>query len=337
MLRFNQFVAISALLTALIIVCSHASALQASRPTADSWAEFQSQVSAQTDPAATRAAEFLIAHHPQRDASIDSQLLSENLEFAIKARQSFPWAKSLSEDLFLNDVLPYAVLDETREHWRPQLFELSSEIVKGTSNATDAAQALNRELFKKVNVRYSTARAKANQSPLETMQSGLASCTGLSILLVDACRSVGIPARIAGIASWMDREGNHAWVEIWDGHQWRFTGAAEYDSNGLDRGWFTGPASLAIKGHELHGVWATSWKSTGDYFPLVWDLNDRSIPAVDVTSRYAKDHAENSGTHIIALRLWASRNGTRIAAPVKMISVLGVFDSKTFADPDDIN
>jgi hypothetical protein len=33
---------------------------------------------------------------------------------------------------------------------------------------------------------------------------------------------------------WATKEGNHTWVEIWDGSAWRFCGADEPDSNGLD-------------------------------------------------------------------------------------------------------
>lgn len=33
--------------------------------------------------------------------------------------------------------------------------------------------------------------------------SAFASCSGVSIFLVDACRSVGIPARMTGIAQWV--------------------------------------------------------------------------------------------------------------------------------------
>ena len=38
-------------------------------------------------------------------------------------------------------------------------------------------------------------RKRNNQSPQESIEQGKATCTGLSIILVDACRAVGIPAR----------------------------------------------------------------------------------------------------------------------------------------------
>ncbi len=35
-------------------------------------------------------------------------------------------------------------------------------------------------------------------SPFQVIAAGFASCTGLSIFLIDALRSVGVPARLAG-------------------------------------------------------------------------------------------------------------------------------------------
>ena len=52
--------------------------------------------------------------------------------------------------------------------------------------------------------------------PMSTMVFGYASCTGISILYVDALRSVGIPARLVGTPAWHGKEndGNHNWVEV---------------------------------------------------------------------------------------------------------------------------
>ena len=225
-----------------------------------------------------RAAAFLAENRPDRDDAIDPEIVLESIGVALRARETYPWAADVSDELFLNDVLPYATLDEPRVITRERVHDLAAGLVDGATTAEEAAQALNRELFKLTGVRYSTQRLRANQNSAETLDTGLASCTGLSILLVDACRSVGIPARVAGIANWTDRNGNHTWVEIHDGERWRFTGAAEYDKNGLDRGWFTGPASMAIEGHELHAIWASSWSATGNRFPLAWNMADRSVP-----------------------------------------------------------
>ncbi|MDA7517878.1 hypothetical protein N8511_02910, partial [Akkermansiaceae bacterium] len=81
---------------------------------------------------AEKAATFLVEHMPPEDvASLKKDFLIENLDLALKAREEFPWAKELPEEIFFNDVLPYASLDETRESWRPEFYEKCRKIVKG--------------------------------------------------------------------------------------------------------------------------------------------------------------------------------------------------------------
>ena len=113
----------------------------------------------------------------------------------------------------------------------------------------------------------------------------MATCTGLSIILVDACRSVGVPARVAGTPLWTNKRGNHTWVEVWDG-EWHFTGADEYNAEGLNKAWFTGDASKAVADDWKHAIWATSWRKTGAHFPMVWDLDSHEVAGVNVTARY---------------------------------------------------
>ena len=142
-------------------------------------------------------------------------------------------------------------------------------LVKDCKTPGEAAMKLNSTVFTKLKVRYSTQRKQANQSPKESIDQGLASCTGLSILLSDACRSVGVPTRIAGTPLWSNNSGNHTWLEIWDGG-WHFTGACEPDPKGLDRGWFVQNASEAKKDVPEHAIYAASFRRTDLSFPLVW-------------------------------------------------------------------
>ncbi|MCA9300496.1 MAG: transglutaminase domain-containing protein, partial [Phycisphaerales bacterium] len=185
------------------------------RAATDVWEVFVSEAGAAHGDLGTRAATFLREHRPARDTTIDLDLLMDNLDYALRARKTFPWAADVPEEIFFNDILPYAVLDETRESWRPAFFERASAIVAGCSTASEAAQELNRRFFNEINVHYNTGRKRPNQSPTESIEQGRATCTGLSIILVDACRAVGIPTRVAGVATWHDKRGNHTWVEIW--------------------------------------------------------------------------------------------------------------------------
>lgn len=317
---------------ACLIACS------APHAAADTWPTIYEQASEQFGRDGAQAAAFLSAHHPPRDADIDPAIVLQAIEVSLAARNTYPWAKQVSDELFLNDVLPYAVLDERRVPSRAKVHAIASPLVKDCTTAEQAAQAINRELFKLVGVSYSTKRRVANQDALETMELGLASCSGLSILMIDACRSVGIPARLAGIAAWPGRGGNHSWVEIHDGQRWRFTGAAEYDARGLDRGWFTGSAAQAIAGHQRHAIWATSWKTTGQHFPLSWNPDDHTVPGVDVTERYAQAGKPDATTATsLTVRLWASRGSTRLASAITLNHAGATHEANTHADPDDIN
>ena len=291
-------------------------------PSSGGWTEFVG-AAAELGDVAHRGARFLAEHRPAFDDDVASELLVENLRYALRAREEFPWCRDLDEERFFNDVLPYAVLDETRERWRPKLFAMAKEIVQGCESATEAAEALNRELFDRIEVHYNTGRKKPNQSPSESIAQGRATCTGLSILLVDACRAVGVPARVAGTALWSNKRGNHTWVEVWDG-RWMFTGADEYDEKGLDRGWFVGDASKAQADDWRHAIWATSWKKTGDSFPMVWNLDCRDVPAVNVTDRYtggAKSSKPETG--VVYLRVLDRPGGSRLAVDVDVIDAAG--------------
>lgn len=254
-----------------------------------------------------RAATFLVKHMPGRDReTLTAQFLMTNLRLAFVAREKFPWARKLPEERFFNDVLPYAVLDETREPWRENMLRVAEGLVKGCATRSDAAQALNRGLFNTLKVHYNTSRQRPNQSPSESIAQGRATCTGLAILLVDACRAVGIPARVAGVARWSHKPGNHTWVEIWDG-EWKFLGADEYDPQGLNRGWFVPDAAKAVASEPMHAVWASSWQSGDGFFPLVWDRENRAVAAVNVTSRYsAKTPVAADGKALVHLRVLGS-------------------------------
>src|SRR6185369_10148402 len=217
------------------------------------------------------------------------------------------------------DILPYASVNERRDAWRQSLHEICVPLVKDCKTSAQAAQRLNQKLFGVVKVRYSTERKKADQSPLETMESGKATCTGLAILLVDACRSIGVPARVVGTPMWASLRGNHTWVEIWDG-QWHFTGAAEQDPNGLDRGWFVHDASQAIKDNPRHAIYASSFKKTGLTFPLVWARRVDYVSAVNVTDNYAPKSkpADISKTRLL-VKVLDRPAGRRVAAKVRVI------------------
>ncbi len=236
----------------------------------------------------TEGMEWLIEHMPMEDLkTLTAEFLLTNCDLAYQSIENAPWGSNIPEEIFFDAILPYANVNERRENWREDFAVRFADIVKEAKSPSEAAVLLNQQIFNQVGVKYSTKRPKADQSPLESIEAGLASCSGLSILLIDACRSVGVPARFAGTPLWYNKTGNHSWVEIWD-DGWHFTGAAEPTGDELNKGWFTGSASKATKGHPDHAIYAVTWEQAEHHFPLVWRPRDKTYGAVDVTDRYAK-------------------------------------------------
>lgn len=227
---------------------------------------------------------FLIAY--MRTADLDTlpvKLLVQNVNLAYKARETFPWTKALSNDVFLNEVLPYASMDETREDWRSGFYDMLYPLVKNTNDIYQAIDTVNKSLKELVKVEYNTKRNKPNQSPFESMAINMASCSGLSILLTDAFRAVGIPSRVAGTPLWVSKEGNHNWSEVMIDSTWYFT---EYYPDALNKSWFLERAGKADKSDSIYWIYATSYKPTTVSFPMVWAKKDKTVPGVDVTDRY---------------------------------------------------
>ena len=232
--------------------------------------------------------QFLLAHMPDRDLeSLSAEFILNHVRFAYRAREEAPWKDAISEAMFLNDVLAYCCINERRDAWREDLYTRFKPLVADAKSPGAAAVIINENLCPLLKVRFSRGRPKADQSPYETIEAGMASCTGLSVLLVATCRSVGVPARLAGTPLWSDRSGNHSWVEVWD-DGWHYTGGGEPSGGKLDSAWFSGKAATAQRDSRRHAIYATSFKRTDVTFPLVWDRKIDYVYAVNVTDRYAK-------------------------------------------------
>jgi len=232
---------------------------------------------------------WLITHMPDEDLKeLSAEFLLSNCELAYNVRNHTPWGSEVPDELFFAYVLPYANLNERVEDWRLDFYNKFYPMVKDKRSSYEAVALLNHSIFKELGVIYSTARPKADQSPYESIDAGMASCTGLSILLIDACRSVGIPARFVGTPSWHNNSGNHSWVEIWDG-EWHFTGAAEPTGEKLNESWFQDLASNATKGSSKYGIFAATWEETDIFFPMDWLPDIKKYNAIDVTNRYEID------------------------------------------------
>lgn len=259
-----------------------------------------------------KAVAFLISYMPERDAkTLSAAFLLENVQYAYKARAEFPWAKEVPDSVFLNDVVAYANLNENRESWRKDFYERFKKYVAPCKTMREAIDSVNKNVRDELLVDYNTKREKPDQAPYESMRQHMASCSGLSILLTDAFRAVGIPSRVAGTPAWHDDRGNHNWNEVWIDGQWRFT--EYYPSDDLDQSWFLTDAGKAIKEDVRKAIYAASFKPTGSYFPLVWDEDIRYVHAENVTDRYTSLYRAQlsatpaDGSHV-ALRVMVFRD-----------------------------
>ncbi|MEM7785004.1 MAG: transglutaminase domain-containing protein [Planctomycetota bacterium] len=280
--------------------------------------------------------QFLISNMPEDDLkNLTADFLLTNVDLAYQARDKAVW--KLSDDLFFNYVLPYANIDEPRDPWRSEMMKICDELVSDCQTPGEAAQRLNEKLFGIINVKYSTKRKRANQSPKESIEQGLASCTGLSIILVDACRSVGVPARLAGIPSWKNKRGNHTWVEVWD-QQWHFTGAAEPNDQGLNHTWFQNDAALADPESKKHSIYAVSFAQTDTLFPMVWSPGKR-VFAENVTRRYLQQNLTGSDKIKVMIRAWNQGKTERkvVAVEVECQRCQDSFTGFTKAGTHDMN
>lgn len=249
----------------------------------------------------SQGAAFLRAYMPEQDKiSITEDRLNKEVSLAVAARSQFPWAARVPWELYENNVLPYAVVNEPRDEWREQFHKIFAPLVSTCKTGREAALAVASHIQQLLNVQYSTERRAPHQGVKESLESGKVSCTGQSILLVCALRSIGIPARMAGVLTWNHIRGNHSWVEAWCDGEWKML---EYNEKEFNTPWVMSAVSMLDPLKPENAVYATSWKkpSSGEFFPMIWEARynketgtlefppeSRTVPAVNVTDRYMK-------------------------------------------------
>lgn len=218
----------------------------------------------------------------------------QNAEFAMRARQELEAAASVDEDMFLRQVLPYQHFDELVDDWRPTFFQqlMQQPSVRRATTLKELAETVIPLAFTGLGnqVEYKSNQTPQAMAPLsQTLRLGYASCTGLSILVANALRSVGVPARIVGIAEWnTGAGGNHNWVEVWTGDAWHFIDAAPVSKVTWDQAWFAdGTVQSSLSGG-THGVYSPVWVASeaNANYTVTWQDPAVLLPATDRTAFY---------------------------------------------------
>lgn len=193
----------------------------------------------------SEALKFLYSYMPLCDlADYNGDFFLKQVQYSLKARETFKWGKEIPEMIFRHFVLPYRVNNENLDTARIVFFNELKDRVKNLS-LKEAALEVNYWCLEKVTYRGTDIRTSA---PLSAVRTAYGRCGEESTFTVTALRSVGIPARQVYTPRWAHSDDNHAWVEVWVDGKWHYMGACEPDPD-LDMGWFTGPATRAMLIH----------------------------------------------------------------------------------------
>ena len=185
-------------------------------------------------------------------------ILNQTLYYSMLSKILYPWTDAIPHAIYLEYVVPFAVVNEPRTDYRSLLFDALREnlreferpaIMSGRNHnqvqvqtSYDETQNQIKKMVKLINTRlWSIMGRDASKpikfqagltpriyDPLSVIAYGHSSCTGLAVLLISALRTVGIAARMAGTPAWNGKEecGNHSWLEVFlpneSGGEWVF-------------------------------------------------------------------------------------------------------------------
>lgn len=199
----------------------------------------------------------------------------------------YPWSCEAPAEIAAASIAPDTVVDEIPCDWRPTLTPLVAPLVKDCTTAREAVLAIAAGIGKGTGAYYSRERSKHNMNVLETLREKKISCTGQSILLVCALRSVGIPARAVGVHTWNHIEGNHTWAEAWFDGAWHMIEMGERDFN---TPWVMEYIGMLNPRHPYQRVLAVTPQGNTTWWPCEFAAKEglANFPAEDVTERYMK-------------------------------------------------
>lgn len=291
-------------------------------------------------PSLDDAFRFLLEHAAEQDRHTNGiALAAVHTQHAVQMRDLLPYAGQVPDELWLNDVLPFWVADEHRDFWRPHFQDRVLPSVERCTTLADAIDVVRTHSPLLFPCSYDTSRRSVKQGVFESIATGKATCTGLSLLLCYALRAACVPARLAGCPQWAEVGGNHTWVEAWDGGDWRCLEWGSADP--LDKGWYVERAATADPERPLTGVYATSFRPTGARFPLA-GAPRTSVPGVDRTEHYValaggRRPAVAADSSLLVIRA-VDPAGRRVPLDVCVEQAGEVLTTgRTTGDADDVN
>lgn len=200
---------------------------------------------------------------------------------ALAAQEDFA-PKDIPEDIARAHLEADRVLTEKPCKWREAVGAIAKPLAKDCKTPREAALSIAANIGRATGVYYSMERRKPDMNALEALKEKKVSCTGQSILLVCALRSVGLPARAVGIPTWNHVRGNHTWAEVWFEGEWHMI---EFNEKEFNTPWVMENIGMLDARDPWQHIYAVADKETGTAFPM-YDESAPRLPAEDVTARY---------------------------------------------------
>ena len=188
------------------------------------------------------AMEFLYSSMPVSDIlDYSPQLFLTYARHGVFLWHEGPYAGMVPERMFANYVLHHRLNNEDMTETRAFFYEKLIDRVRGM-NMREAILEVN--YWCAAEGTYQTTDYRT-ENPMTMYRSAVGRCGEEAPFAVTALRSLGIPSRQVYSPLWSHCDSNHAWVEAWCDGAWHFFGGCEPE-NGLDTGWFAGPASRGM-------------------------------------------------------------------------------------------
>jgi len=249
----------------------------------------------------------LIHHMPRSDLILlftkshdFVEFMFEHIRLSLQTR-AFGLQLGVTWDDFIDYVLPYAIINEKRDlkfRWRQRFMQIFFSSTEKSTTLTQAVQTLvnlvpkaqplglfslsDSQHFQPVPgppITWVSESSPGYMSPQQVAQHG-GSCTGTGIVLVAACRSVGVPARLAGCSESIVRGDDHHWIEFLDYKDAGPFGDFWHTKEGVSLGNEGGPwdqpsppmvgcLNGVVPHSQLDTIWATKWSSSVN-LPTLW-------------------------------------------------------------------
>lgn len=237
-------------------------------------------------------------------------IVAHAISISLDARQQYPWTFHVPKNIYFEYVGGFANVNEARNNWRPLFKQVMDDILQplwlkqrhqryNEISVEDVVREINQNLWDKFYTRkpiyFESGQTPLIYDPMSIIAYGYASCTGLSIFLIDALRTAGIPARLAGTPAWNGKKenGNHSWVEFYGSEsQWHIMEAKPASGGGGEdidlwdpcQWWFCNEGRT-----ENTNFFAARLNRSCDgsfdgvVFPLAWDSKNDGVVGEDRT------------------------------------------------------